>query len=277
MEEQYEGLKEIHEINKLILRELERVCKKNNITYFLDSGALIGAARHKSFIPWDDDVDVAFTREEYNRFKELPASEWGEDFKFMDFKDIGDNIIYDYIPRLLYLGCKIDHKSSERMGAVSEINDRIGIDIFILDNAPSSEIMHKFLFLKLMMVYGMGLGHRGKLIYSDYSKVQAVIIFVLSKIGKLFRAETIFKWYELLSTSHNNKQEDYYFYSNYPINEMQLRYKKEWFNGTALVQIDNEKFMAPKNWKEVITTTYGDYMKLPPIENRVAAHYVLIK
>ena len=56
------NIKEVQEINRMILDEVDRVCKKYNICYYLDCGALLGAVRHGSFIPWDDDVDIRFTR-----------------------------------------------------------------------------------------------------------------------------------------------------------------------------------------------------------------------
>lgn len=63
------NLEKAHKINRILMRKLHSVCEEYGVTYFYDSGALIGAVRHHDFIPWDDDIDVAFTREEYNKLK----------------------------------------------------------------------------------------------------------------------------------------------------------------------------------------------------------------
>ena len=56
------GLEKVHRANLRLLKEIDRICRKYKISYMLDSGTLLGAVRHEGFIPWDDDVDLAFTR-----------------------------------------------------------------------------------------------------------------------------------------------------------------------------------------------------------------------
>ena len=67
----------VHEANLTILKEIDRICRKYNIRYMLDAGTLIGAVRHKGFIPWDDDADVAFTRNQYEAFMKGAAGYHG--------------------------------------------------------------------------------------------------------------------------------------------------------------------------------------------------------
>ena len=73
-------LKSVQKIELDILIELDKICRKNNLCYFLDSGTALGAVRHKGFIPWDDDIDVGMPRPDYNRFMRIAKDELGEAF-----------------------------------------------------------------------------------------------------------------------------------------------------------------------------------------------------
>ena len=73
-------MNELQQVQLSILQEMDRVCRKNGIRYFLFSGTLLGAVRHKGFIPWDDDIDVVLLRDEYERFIHLPQEEFGPSY-----------------------------------------------------------------------------------------------------------------------------------------------------------------------------------------------------
>lgn len=68
-------LSAVHGADLAILKEIDRICRKHKIQYLMDAGTLLGAVRHKGFIPWDDDADVAFTRENYEKFKTVVRNE----------------------------------------------------------------------------------------------------------------------------------------------------------------------------------------------------------
>ena len=84
-----------------MLREFDEICRRNNIQYFAIGGTLLGAVRHQGFIPWDDDVDLAIMREEFNKLKALPKEEWGERLEFVTAED-GD-LRHDHIFPRVYL------------------------------------------------------------------------------------------------------------------------------------------------------------------------------
>ena len=65
----------VHSANLKILKEIDRICRKYKIQYALDAGTLIGAVRHKGFIPWDDDADIVFTRNQFEAFKKVVRRE----------------------------------------------------------------------------------------------------------------------------------------------------------------------------------------------------------
>ena len=86
-----------------MLKELDRICRENNITYVLDAGTLLGAYRHKGFIPWDDDVDLAFTRANYEMFLKVAPRELPEGMSLLRPEEIrGGKVFYDFTTRVIY-------------------------------------------------------------------------------------------------------------------------------------------------------------------------------
>ena len=129
-----------------ILVELDRICKKNNIEYFLDGGTLLGAVRHKGFIPWDDDLDVAMFRKDYEKFKSIVSSELNEKYFFQDYDtDDGYGMVFGKL--------KIKNtKYTEKVANKSRAKDGIFIDIFIYDNISANEKKAKKDFMKVVIL-----------------------------------------------------------------------------------------------------------------------------
>ena len=79
-------LNELHKVGLEVLKEIDRVCKKYDIPYFLCGGTLIGVMRHKGFIPWDDDIDIGMLRKDYERFEDCFIKEHSKDFYLHSLK-----------------------------------------------------------------------------------------------------------------------------------------------------------------------------------------------
>lgn len=84
----YSGLEKVHRANLRLLKEIDRICRKYKISYMLDSGTLLGAVRHEGFIPWDDDVDLAFTRANYEMFLKVAPRELPEGMSLLRPEEI---------------------------------------------------------------------------------------------------------------------------------------------------------------------------------------------
>ena len=83
-------LRKVQLVQLEIAKEIDRICKKNNIKYFLIGGSLLGAIRHQGFIPWDDDLDVGMLRDDYEKFLKVAGDELQEKYKIIDWKSDGD-------------------------------------------------------------------------------------------------------------------------------------------------------------------------------------------
>lgn len=115
-----------------MLREIDRICRKHGIPYFLSGGSMLGAARHGGFIPWDDDVDVAMLREDYDRFKAVAPAELNESYRYQSYTNRdGYHFFFDRITaKDTYFASKYSDGYAMPKG--------ISVDIFVYDAVPDS-------------------------------------------------------------------------------------------------------------------------------------------
>ncbi len=107
-------LSPVHGANLKILKEIDRICRKYEIPYMIDSGTLLGAVRHQGFIPWDDDADVAFTRDNYERFAKVVRKELPKGLKLLEPHQLGGGrAFYDFTPRILYMNSRTHQDGPE--------------------------------------------------------------------------------------------------------------------------------------------------------------------
>lgn len=265
----------VQEINRKILNEIDRVCKKYDICYYLDCGALLGAVRHQSFIPWDDDVDISFTRREYERFAEVVGKEWRSGpFLLHKPGDFSSDRFLDFIVRVVDTGETVTTNIYNKVGkgAAEAVWNHPGIDVFLLDEIPDHPKYQRKLCRRLTVDYGLALGHRCYIDYAEYKGLQKPCIWLLAHIGKLFSVKKIIERYEANCTRYRGCEGNYYFYSNFSLKDIKKRNRREWYQQGTQVLIDENAYNAPLNYHEVLKMNYGDYMKLPPERERVLKH-----
>lgn len=125
-----EVLKKLQKVQTEILEDYIKVCEKYNLTYFMLGGTGIGVVRHQGFIPWDDDIDVAMPREDYDRFMEVMESELGDKYKILT--PLVDKNYACNVTHLQKKGTKFVPYTSRKM----KCDLCIDIDIFPLDHMP---------------------------------------------------------------------------------------------------------------------------------------------
>ncbi len=269
--EEYD-LSKVHHANLSILKEIDRICRKYRIKYLLDAGTLLGAVRHKGFIPWDDDADVAFTRSNYEAFVKVVRRELPETMELLEPKDLkGGKAFYDFTPRILYKNSKT-HEDTKEMEYYEGKLNHLWVDLFIIDELPEKKAASTWTLLLHTVIYGLAMGHRYRLDFSKYSLTNKICVGILALLGKLIPMNVIGKLQHMTAVKDRKGKSKLRYYSNYQPDYLYVTLQKEWCEETVDLEFEDTKLMAPKGWHEVLTWVYGDYKKLPPKDMQRPTH-----
>ena len=263
--EQSAQLKLLQEIELENLRMLMEICEKNHLRYYLIGGSLLGAMRHRGFIPWDDDIDVGLPRPDYNRFVQiakdyLPAH--------MDIKTMTSDPNYKcYFTRLINNKKKIYWDHGQYTAVIG-----VWMDVFPLDGLPDNPLLRK------MQVFRVKLN---KALYKftqiDYVTTnrtnrplseRVLIRFAqLTHIGRLMDADKRLKKLDQALQRYD------YDASAYAWNFSGCYGKREivphiQLGGSRTAQFEGMQVSIPEAAEDYLTSIYGDYMKLPPEDQR---------
>lgn len=277
-EKQQENLTKVQDIELLILRELDRICKKYNLNYSLSGGTLLGAVRHKDFIPWDDDIDIDLRRDDFNKLISVLPDELGNDFEFVNYNEFGEYFC-DFIPRIFYKKSKAVNSFSVDGGKTNFANDdrmnRVFIELYCLHDTESSKV--KSQIFKVKTIYGLAMGHRFMPSSSDnYSLVQKLEVAVLSNFGKLIPMKKIHAMYEKCVNSVSTGNGDLYFKPSVPLPVQERNvFKKELFSEYVYLPIRNDKASSPAEYIKILESLYSNWSELPPEKDRHPGHFDL--
>lgn len=256
------SLEEKKKILVSILSKVHNFCDENNLKYFLTGGTLIGAVRHKGFIPWDDDIDIYMPRNDYEEFL-YKFNKESERYQLISLKTDGY-----YLP----FGKVIDTRTILIENVDSDYKMGIYLDIFPLDNLSSNYNAALSLY-KEVSFYRRLLAIKNA---TSDSKRKPYMNFLL-KVGKVVIMPVSRKWIlskiDMISQKYREDTSSQYigaicaaFYGEKEI------LKSEWFTERCLLEFEGGKFWAPKDYDAFLTQLYGDYMQLPPEEKRVTHH-----
>lgn len=255
-----EELEKMQKIELEMLIEVDRICRKRGIAYSLDGGTLLGAVRHKGFIPWDDDVDVIMLREEYEKFRKICETELDtERFFLQDYRS-------DPNYRWGWAKLRRNHTEQIRFGQES-LKQRTGvfIDIFVADNVPDNPIfrrLHHFCCYVLRKSLYAPLG-----IQRSQTIFERGIYLLLNKLPR----ESAFALRNRMADRCNKKETELisHYMFEYP---KRCRYglPRRCFSEFIELEFEGAKFSAFKEYDIYLSMHYGDYMELPPEEERVS-------
>ena len=245
MEEKNLSLDQIHAELMEQLHDIAAICERHGIEYNLMCGTLLGAVRHKGFIPWDDDIDLLMTRENFEKFRVVYPKECDKRFEL--------TYLDTWTPRVM-------NRDPEKAAAFT--------DFFILDPVPEKGLKRKWWFLRLHMLQGM---MKKKVDYSRFNLKNKILLFGTHIMGLPFSTAWKAKMYDKWSTSV--KEGNDLCMSNGAFELMMHIWHPEQFEEKIKVPFESLECSIPAKWDEVLTILFGpDYMTPPPEAERVAKH-----
>ena len=258
-------LREFQLYGQEIMKEVDKFCRKNKIKYSMGEGSLLGAIRHKGFIPWDDDIDVYMTRENFDKF-------------VTTFKADGYRVEYFNTMKRYWLPfAKVRMLKDTKFStpAIKKISEYTGprIDIMPLDKVPelTSDAQDKqgkmvkawkrILSLKVLPI----------------SKKKKKLYYFLIPVAKILPYKFIVKKLEGWMKKYNDQDCAYTVNTTGDYNVRKETFPKEYMEDLIETKFEDSKFFVPSHYDEMLTKIYGDYMTPPPVEKRVVKHDIVVR
>ena len=235
-----------------IMVAIDKVCRNNNIKYWLDYGSLLGAVRHKGFIPWDDDIDICVMDEDYNKLRKALMEELPEQFVFQDTSTDKYVFIRPGRVRDTHSHCDYPHFAKLK-------EQGLWVDIFQTDRVLSkrSKQFIDFFYRRSFRE----IHHYGDVAYTSLIKrvLYKIIAYIIHPFASL--AVHVAKW-----IADRGKKG---LLSHYAYNYASMWALEKYVFPLKEVEFEGHKFFAPGNYDAHLKMRYGDYMKLPPEDKRV--------
>ena len=244
-----------------ILKKIDEFCQKNNITYSLYGGTLLGAVRHKGFIPWDDDLDICMLRSDYQKFIDLWEKEGPKGY-ILQNKEIDGNFTQSFTK------IRKDHTTFlQKEDLPVKYHTGIFVDVFPIDRIPDNFFFRIQFYIRCLFfqLYTREfVPKQGNIALRIGSKVLLTIIpkkYRKSQRKKMFEKITKYSFNDSLHTIGIET-----------INSLMQLLPADLFESIEYLPFEGKKFMCTSKWSEYLKIKYGDYLSLPPKEEQIWKH-----
>lgn len=275
MTDQHHEMNSTNELSALqiieldILREIDRICRKYDLTYFLVGGSMLGAVRHNGFIPWDDDIDIGMCREDYDRFLWIAEKELPSPYKVHTYKNC-DKHHY-------YFAHVVDGRYQvRRLGSNDKRVEDVWVDIFPIDGFPSKPLTGIPHYIGLnfdRFMYHLAYFDQVNIGRSDRPKWQKAVLRVLNSIHGVVKPDKQY-WRNRMDRGLRKYKPDE---SKLSFNFIGIRLLKELFPSEVFLQTADYKFedltvKGPKDYDTYLSGLFGSDYMTPPAENNRLSH-----
>ena len=261
-------LRRVQMVQLEIAKEIKRVCEENNIKFFLTAGTLLGAIRHQGFIPWDDDLDIAMLKEDYDRFIEIAPKALNSQYELQTWYT--DHTYPNEFAKVRKKGTVYVEGKADK-----QKKPGIYVDVIVYINFPDDEAEMNRAHKSMLDLHRLLLMKCGYQPWAEEGSVNWK-----KRIGYLYyQVRANFVSYEELVKRFEMIQKQY------PDSTKNLHgmtegmafspLKREWYKETNYVKFEDDMFPIPVGYDGYLTTCYGDYMQLPPENERENRHQII--
>ena len=254
-------LRKMQLIQLELLEEVDRICTKYGISYSVEGGTLLGTVRHKGFIPWDDDVDIAMVRSEYIKFCRACEKELDNAKYFFFFFYTDPEYRWGYA-KVLKNGTSFVRYGQEHM----KMRRGVYVEIFPMDGIPKNFVERKI--FNLIRIWCR------KIMWSEVGKVScksAVMRLWFSLLNRI-PVDKAFGMLNFLAGRYSERKADYVTCLSFPDCWVKgyRGFKREYYLNTKRMVFEGKEINVPEKEKELLLTLFGpNYMTLPPVEERI--------
>ena len=252
-----EELKQIQMVQMDLIREVVRICEKRGIHFNMVGGTMLGAVRHKGYIPWDDDADIGFLRSEYEKFREACRIELDHEKYYM--QDLRDTEGYRWgYGKLRRKGTEFVRLNQEHM----PYGQGISIDLMPFDNVPDGRLARRIHFFRCFLyrkVLWSKVGSRAE--ENPWKKVLYTMV-------QWIPMKMIVKSYQRFIDNGQKKKTHLVRILTFPTPKGVYGYKREWYTHLAKYHFGEMMLPGAQDYDGYLKVKYGNYMELPPAEKR---------
>ena len=239
-----------------LMEEVRDICDKHNIPYEMCSGTFLGAIRHHGFIPWDDDVDLAISRPEFERFVQICKEELDKDKFFLQTWETDPNYCFTFAKIRLQ-----NTRIVEDFSKNTDTHQGIFIDIFPFDRLPEGKMKRKVFLFKNHLIKNMIWTKCG---YGTDQHKKQIRYYIFRILAAPFPVMWLKQKRNRMIQKYNSGRCTETFNADFP----QDVTPEEFLLNRAVYSFEGKNFAGPAEYDRYLTVRYGDYMQLPPESER---------
>lgn len=262
--EQIQSVRQVQDKILETMKYIDALCRENGIVYYIMGGTALGAVRHGGFIPWDDDLDIFMTPDQYEKFKTVFQAQNSDQFVLQEWRTTPDYL--EYAKVRMNGTTFIEEVFKNR----TDMHHGIYVDIMILHKVPENKLVQRLVYLESKFVTLYGLSQRN---WKPKSQMHGLALNLLKILPCKLMAKVAYRHIY----RYDNREKNYrYCYWITPAKFRNGLFHKDFFASPVDVPFEDTVLMGSEKIKDYLAYRYGDYMKLPSKEAQKAAVHAFV-